>query len=255
MFSAIFAAYSVLNHRRVAAKWRAVLFKPTHVAIETGWPARVDYNLWIDVALASARGVYPATYLLPSHLRAGMPRSWHWSGGIRRHGPQPEPVATQARSSPVLLYLVGVSRTACHPPRPGLAVGDEWPSRHQGLSRYRRTASASFFTVLALASTLSWGVAVHGVDLIESFHYRHAIQSRAGDAQHFPHRQASSSGVLVYTIGLSSALGLLLVVSVLATHRCSGGGISLGLNRPQPSRKWNPPGFFLHFTTGRTTPN
>src|SRR6266481_2960127 len=191
---------------RRRSRWRAVV-QPKERCDRNRLPSRLELHLRIDVSGDQFAALCRHLLGGPHYLRAGSRVPVTGGAGVRWHDRRWSRSATQ-RFPLCLLYSCRLSRAACHG-RPGLAGSDDGSGRDQGLSRDRRTPSALFFTILACARH-RLGMAVHGglsdgSPFMTDTHYDRA----PGDASALPDiEQGTSSGVLVYSIGLALAVVL-----------------------------------------------
>jgi cytochrome o ubiquinol oxidase subunit 3 len=255
MFSAFFAGYAVLAHATAGGPGGVQLFNQRSVAIETGCLLASSYTCGLmSLAVTSRRYVF--TYL--TALMTFVLGVWFLALEFREFAGMIAIGAGPQRSAFLSAFFTLVG---CH----GLHVtaGLVWlavmsSGRNQGLvSRDRRAASALLFTVLACARH-RLGMAVHGglsdgSPLMTDTQYDRA----PGDASALPDvEQGTSSGVLVYTIGLALAVVLTAMSFWVAnTTLLWAGGVSLGLTVLAIAQMGIHLVFFLHVTTGPDNTN
>src|SRR6266849_4384664 len=218
-------------------------------------PSRFELHVRIDVPGDWLAALCRHLFGCPHHLRAGSRVPGTGGAGVRRHDRRRSRSATQ-RFPLCLLYSCRLSRAACHR-GPGLAGGDDGSGRHQRLSRDCGAASALLFTVLACARH-RLGMAVHGGLSVGSPFMTDTQYDRApGDPSALPDvEQGTSSGVLVYTIGLALAVVFTAMSFWVAnTSLLWAGGISLGLTVLAIAQMGVHLVFFLHVTTGPDNTN
>jgi cytochrome o ubiquinol oxidase subunit 3 len=249
MFSAFFASYAVLAHATSGGPSGMQLFNQRSVAIETGCLLASSYTCGL-MSLAIDRSHYGRTYLtafitfvlgavfLVLELRE--------FAGMIAIGAGPQRSAFLS-SFFTLVGCHGLHVTAGL----GLAGGNDGPGRNQGHQRDRRTAPTLLFAVLACARH-HLGLAVYGgLSDGSSFMTDTRYDRAPGDVE-----QGTSSGVLVYTIGLVLAVVLTAMSFWVAnTSLLWAGGVALGLTVLAIAQMGIHLVFFLHVTSGPDNTN